>query len=427
MKHELQPFFISLALMATCLAYPVSSLAIERHPEFQSLTEDEQFIFETPELLGPEYPADILSYAKPFEWEYQWLTRQRAADFSVGSVSAAHFMMDNRVKLRADFEEYLEFRFTYFDESDREKESVHHIVELVAWPTRWLGISAYAEPFLYKRDEDTGLALILKPHSRHEIRFFNTYVDVLRLRRNDRKDTHIEPYLPYSRGIVGRLWSDPESGQRNFLQYALRYETRTKWLFPTEQYEYQYWAAFAGITVSQALNSQLQLNVRAEADRKFEGKQPTGTSSTITQAEAWKRDRASLLTEVEIHEIGPQRSWMLRPGLQWSHRRWYSTHGGFSYNDILPHTWLKIPAFMRGQHQDHLHLGYVMTLHTVKGPKHKLMVDDWESSTQHRLNISYDFTFAQNAVMRVLVSGDLDEFGTRRSWDGGNIQLRVYF
>jgi hypothetical protein len=179
------------------------ALAWESLPEFQSLTEAEQEKFESPLDLETEYFSDVLAYQKPMSWEYLWLTHEQALDISVGSVSAQEFMMDNRLKIQPWLLDELQFRFTHFEERSLERDSVHNMMELIYWPQWWpgwvfkkMGIAFYGEPSLNKRENDTGVALFFKPHDRHEIRIFETYVDVTRLKRNNRSDTFAEPNIP---------------------------------------------------------------------------------------------------------------------------------------------------------------------------------------------------------------------------------------
>jgi hypothetical protein len=139
------------------LCWPAGALAFESTPEFQSLTEEEASAFEGPERLGSEYTSDVHSYSKPLGWEYAWLTSDIVFDGAVGSTSAVHFMLDARLKARAVIvPERLEFRFTWFDESHREREARHAVLEIVGWLHPWVGLSVYGEPSLYKRKADLG-------------------------------------------------------------------------------------------------------------------------------------------------------------------------------------------------------------------------------------------------------------------------------
>lgn len=412
-------YFVALFITITANAF-------EWLPEFQSLTEEEQSAFEKPVLIENEYQSDVLTYLKPFEWEYLWLSHQKAFDLSVGSVSARHFMMDNRLKVHTFLTGSLEFRFTHFDESNLERESMHNILELVAWPWDFLGISAYGEPSLYKRKNDTGLALLIKPHSRHEIRFFNTFVDVTRLKRSDRPDTFVEPYLPYSRGMVGRVWSDPETKRGEFLEYAFRYETKTRWQFPTEMYEYEYWKLFYSLFFDKQLNEKFHVQGRVQFDRKFEARWPTSaTSSTVN--ESWKTDRLFVIARTVLSDIGPYRRWRLTTGVEYAYRFWQTEPGSVLHRNILPHFLFELPAFGEGATEDMVGIGYDFNWHRALGPESLRYVHDIDAVVDHRVSVSYDFRFRDNATIRLNAAFDLDRFGTKQTWQGGNGQMQLYF
>jgi hypothetical protein len=72
-------------------------------------------------------------------------------------------------------------------------------------------------------------------------------------------------------------------------------------------------------------------------------------------------------------------------------------------------------------------LGYDVTWHRISGATY-LTIDGVEDKKfQHRLNLGYDIAFSDDALLKLLITGDLDEFGTARSWEGGNAQFRLVF
>jgi len=390
--------------------------AWEWNPEFQSLTETEQFAVEGPNRFASEYAADILSYLKPTEWEYEWLTHPQVMDLSLGSLSATHFMIDNRVKIQTRLAEHFEFRFLQTSEQNRERDSVHTILETIYFPNEKLGLSFYGEPTLYKRDTDTGLALILKPQPRHEIRLFNTFVDIARLKRSDTPDNFIEPFLPYSRGLVGRLWSEPGAGPGSFLEYALRYETHTRWYFPNPGYEYVYWKAFGSIFGSKTMPNGDSLNLRIQLDRKYEVRQ-----------QSWRTDRLLTLGQGVFRNCGPWKSWDFTAGLSITLRKWQIDAQEVQYRDYSPQLLWSFPGFGKGEKRDRWTVGYLTTWHRDFGPVELRDPHDADGRWENRLNLSYEFNFGPNAKLSLLISGDLDQAFTDKSWDGGAGRFRMSF
>lgn len=397
------------------------AFGFESFPEFESLTEVEQEGFELPRRLGSEYQSDILTYSKLPRWQYLWLSSPRAIDLGVGSTSPVDFGIDNRLKVQHPLNDAYEFRFTYFAERHHERDSTHAIIEMLGWANKKLGFSVYAEPSLHKRENDVGAALLVRPTSsrKHEIRLFNTWVDITRSKRSDRTDRFDKAHMPKSRGLVGRLWNDGG----DFLEYSLRQETQTQWLFPSEGYRYQYWAWAGAVYGSRAFKENLRVNARAQFDRKFEAR-------TGSQSEAWRTDRAQLTTSTEFSGLGPRRTWIAQPGLAFAWRRWSSQNHELRTRDLLPHAWLFVPAFQSvSSTADTFGLGYEVTWHLAMGNRSldPLHQDDKAGVLEHRLNFSYEFAFSPMAAFRLLASFDLDRLTTSDKWEGGGAQFRLAF
>lgn len=406
------------------MIYPLTaqvSFAFESFPEFQSLTENEEAVFEGPKRLEPEMLSDVLAFSKMIDWEYAFLKNPLAADFSVGSISSRHFRMDNRVRFKRLIDNSLEFRITYFNDSHLERESEHFIPEIIFWFTPYsqgpkIGIGAYGEPALYKRNDDTGLALFIKPHDLHEIKVFNTFIDVTRTQRNDRSDRYIEPYTPNARGVVGRAWN--EHGE--FLEYGGRYETKTKWLFPDSDYTYQYWKTMGFVFGSKNISESLTLQLRAQWDRKFEAKN-AGTSSTLTESEAWITTRSQALIRTVFNN---KWTW----GALLADRKWERNGEKVEWFDVIPHVWYKMNGFQRSGAQDFFWIGIDSLWHQADGPLVLRNNDDQVDQTfEERLNLVYDFSFRDQISLKLMATFDLDEFGSKRSWEGGNAQFKVHF
>lgn len=424
-EKRIRRFIVAgLALLASTGARASS---FELNPEFQSLTEVEQSAFEGPRRMEPEYQSDILTYTINEDWQYLWLSNRRAINLSAGSTSRTRFVLDRRIKVHAPLHEMLEFRFTSFEETGEERESEHHFFELVFWPkflTSKVGISLYGQPEAYKRNDDTGVALIYKPQERHEIRLFNTFVDVTRLAKSDQSDTFIEPDLPYSRGLVGRIFSrEPKA---DFLEYAFRHETKTRWSFPEKEYEHGYERYFGSLFGSMAVSELVRLSARAQYDWKSESRARTAAESTVRERD-WLTKRAFLLVRSAFAQVGPWANWTVTPGIEYAHRDWDIDGETVIYSNLLPHAWLRLPSFGAGADEDFVDLGYEMTWHRSSGPKALRNVHDRTEAFHHRFNLGYSFVLGKQAEIRLMATADLDEFATKRTWEGGLGQFRLQF
>ncbi|MEW6056652.1 MAG: hypothetical protein AB1540_08555 [Bdellovibrionota bacterium] len=412
-------FFVSL-FVSTAHAW-------ESFPEFGSLTEDEQSRFDQPTLLGPEYSSDILAFSKPYDWQYHWLSHDIAFDGSVGSISPVHFLIDNRLKARSSLASWLDFRFTYFDERNHDRQASHHLIELVFWPFSKFGISLYAEPSYFKREDDEGIALIYRPQPRHEIRLFNTFVDLTRKKRNDRTDTFKDS--PNSVGLVGRLWSPHEdaAGVGDYVEYGFRYDDKTLWSFPDDGYEYTYWRLIAMASVSKRVLPRMRLNLRLQGDRKFEARTGLQGLQSRQSLDRWTTDRVLTTFQFVFSELGPSQTWELTSGLHYTMRRWRNQNDTLAFHDYLPHLWLKMPAFDSTEVKGFLRWGWDLTWHR-KFQGALLHPTDEDKKVNQRFNASFGFTFNNNkAELLLLGSFDLEDLGTGDTWEGGNAQLRWFF
>ncbi len=427
---------ILIAGWLTLLLSPAVALAFESSPEFQSLTEEEASAFEGPELLGSEYTSDVHSYGKPLGWEYGWLASDIVFDGVVGSTSSVHFMMDARIKARAVvIPERLEFRFTWFDESHREREARHTVLEIVSWLHPRVGLSVYGEPSLYKRQADLGAAVLLRPGRHHEARLFLTLVDVVRAGHSDRQETYAEGGAPMAAGLVGRMFRAPESGTRDFLEYALRWEKPTRWYLLTEQAEYRYEKLFASLFFQVNTGRGFDIALRLQGDRKWEARLPLEEGADVIE-EHWRTDRVLGLLRAIVPGWGLVEGWEFSPGLHLALRRWDVNGHVLTYSELLPHLWVEAPGFDLGAKSTLRWLvGYELTYHgesgefeEALGERYRPAREDFHGILHHRINTGLQLAVGERAALRLMVTWDLDgSTANGRVWQGGVGQMRVSF
>jgi hypothetical protein len=392
------------------LAHPAQAYD-ESFPEFTTLSELEQAHFDRPTLLGPEYQSDIYAFATPWDWQHAWLANKIAFDTTFGSISPVHFLMDTRAKIHAPLTKGLEFRFLHFDERQHDREAIHTIFELVAWPWQRVGFGAYGEPSYTKRENDVGLAVFYKPGENHEVKAFHTWVDIVRQRRSDRTDTFDRQALPYAWGIVGRWWSNDE--KKNFLEYAIRREPRSQWNFPDEQYAYFFWRDLASAFLSMMMDPAWRLNVKLQADKKLEARSRTSLASTASE-DAFTTMRYLATVQTPINGIFAN-GWEFTPTLQYANRKWSTLRDTLVYHDYLVGLLVGAPKWF---------FDYSATWHKKFGGALIAHPDEKTSSVNHRLDIGYAFVFHPKAELRIRAGFDVDSFGTQNSWESGAAQFR---
>ena len=92
-------YFFCLLLFSLFINY---SWAYEVFPEYRTLQADEVNELQAADKIDSEYQSDVLTFQKPFAWEYLWLKNNRAFDFSIGSLSGKRFAVENRLKIFAE-------------------------------------------------------------------------------------------------------------------------------------------------------------------------------------------------------------------------------------------------------------------------------------------------------------------------------------
>ncbi|MDZ4678685.1 MAG: hypothetical protein SGI74_14400 [Oligoflexia bacterium] len=419
-------FYFGLLFFNLLITPQASAITFESFPEFTTMSEDEVLRFEKPIHIDPQYAAAALSYTKPYMWEYWWLTHKASFDGTVGSLNGTTFLINNRGKLHKLLSENFEFRFTYFEERTLERDSTAHVVEFIYWPNEKLGFSAYGEPSFYKRQNDMGLAILYKPHLNHEIRVFNTWVDLVRNDRNDRRDHFVESDMPYSMGIVGRTWSPLDENKNEFFEYSLRQDTPTRWIFPDENYEYRYSKKTASVFLQLGVSENILMSGRIQYDQKFESKTPTTLTST-TVLENWTTDRLQSVLRTSFFKTGPNSNWEITPGIAMNVRDWKSNTGVVTYLDYVPHVILVMPGFRKIPGLDTWTLEYDFTLHRQAGPDFLRSRPNSSDIIEQRLDVSYDFAFAGSSYLKLMGTFDLSNFLKGKPWGGGNAMFRVDF
>lgn len=397
----------------------------ESHPEFQSLDETEQEELEGPDRLTDEYAGDILSYSRPARWEYDWLTQPTALDAVVGSTGAKQFYVDQRLKARKRLSEGFEFRFTQFQESDRERDSRHEILEGVFRPFEKAGFSLYGEVDHHKRSNDLGVSVLFFPSSHHEIRAFNTWVDLVRARRSDRNETYAPGREPRARGLVGRWWASPESGRSDFLEYAFRFETDTDWIRTSEGFRSRHRKKFASLFGNREWGPDSSSSLRLQYDVKNEERSRL-TPASVAQESALRTERLLALGRTLL-----KGTW-LRPvtlGVEYDFRAWEVDGEKVRMWNWIPHMLLSLPGYRADGRDDSWILGWIMNCAWARGPRRLRDPDSRDFSLQQKLNVSYEWHFAGRGRLSLMLTGDVDAIfsGRSRIWDGGQGALQLLF
>lgn len=384
-------------------------------PEFHGITEERRISVENPDRINSEYSSDYLTFLKPFNWERKFWRHPNAFDLSTGSLSGEEFQIRDRLKLHQDLiPDKLQFRFTYFAERDFEIDQTHQILELIYRFTPQWGISAYGETSFFKAEDDVGGALVFQPNKDSEHRLFHTWIDYSRNKRNREPDYFKDK--PANFGAVGRHFHGDW-----FFQYALTYLPPFQWVFPDDSklYESQSWKA--QFEVQQQLTEISYWGLEIQADENFESEGPIN-SGTLTP-KSLRRKRVLSRTEYQ-QGLG---KYHIRFGSAYFYRDYKINNGRVLFRDVLPFAALGLPDRRYNQWIWQNEIGLETTFHQGEQTQPILAAPPQGDKVEMRFNWLTSFDFRDQGELVLVLTADIDEFGSGRTWEGGNAQFRFWF
>ena len=385
-----------------------SASAFESFPEFNSLTETEQAAFDEPSSLGPETLSDYWAYEIPSEWDRRFFAHNLSFDTSVGSLSGEFFLIRTRGRFAKSISESWDARITFFDERDYETDNRHTILELIHWWPSGFGLSLYGEPSYTKRENDLGLAIIHRnEEKKQESRLFYTATDLVRNGRNNRRDRfEKEP------GAIGFVFR--RANEKVFSEVSVRYEWPTIWVFPDEQYIYDYKKTMVGLKTDREISKSLDVAVDIQFLQKFEARSPYQGSSYAVQNSQTDRLLARLQARSPIGSVG----------LWTAYGFWTNQARSVVQKDVLPFVEWHIPTS-----SDSLSwiMGYGLTHHDESGEVNLRPSPASSHDFEQRLNTTAKIEFSKEAELRLQLTFDIDRLGSGETFEGGNGQFRVQF
>ena len=392
-----------------------SKPAICFFPEYEHHSRQDQSEINSPRFFDGEYLSDKTTYELPMQWMLPWLSNDKVFQYGAGSLGPTRFLTRGRLKLNQPLAQGLEFKLAFLDRGDYEAHKNAILLELSWKLFDWLKISAYGEPSTLKKDDDFGLAITLYQGLQHSLRLFNTWVDFSYNKRNEEKGRYSK--TPISSGLVWR-WIHSDSDEAS--EFSLRHDQETQ-LNDTQlgrTYVYGWTSAqwFGRFSLGPNNLDHLQFTVNAE--KGFEG----DTFNTDNGVQRWETERYSLWLQHQSNE-----AWIDLYGIRYAYQEWRSQQGNVIHSDIIPHLW--IPLFYKQSDglSQKIHGGYEFTWHKGKGETQLRSQLDTNNKLEHRGNLRYELFFGSATSMNILLTMDLDKFGTGETWEGGSIQFSTVF
>lgn len=408
-------FIFVRAFLFLIATFSPAAFATYLFPEFQGLhrSQAEQLI--GPDKINSEYSSDYLTFSKPFDWEREFWSHKNSFDLSTGSLSGEEFFIQDRLKIHQWLiEDKLQFRFTYFAERDFEVDQDHKVLELVYKLSPLLGVSVYGGTSLYKAEDDLGLALLYQPNRNSEHRLFHSWIDYDRNERNKQNDRFAES--PTNFGLIGRQFEG-----NWFFKYGFNHAQKSIWDFPTNlrRFETQNYGAQAHIQYTWGDHYWLGAEVFHDDTYESESPLPTGSlTEKVVRRKRW------MSRNEFTHRAGPYK---LRWGLAYYYRDYRINKDRVLFRDLLPYWAIEFKA-IKEQNFDWVNeVGLESTFHRGTQTANVLADAPKNYRQEYRLNWNNRFEFGTQAELALILTFDLDEFGSGRTWEGGNAQFRLLF
>lgn len=387
----------------------------ELEPEYLYLSPAEEEGFDDPSLTDSEYSSDILAFSRSSYQDWLWFRGQRQALINLGSIGSKNFMVDNHLKIHNSLTEKIFIKLHYLKEEDFDREFQAQIVELNYWISKSWALLLLGEGTYRKSEIDLGTGLLFRPNPDSEIRLWVIGPDFFRNERNKNSDRFSK--APMSYGIVGRHL---EVANKEFLTYSFRWEPSTHWKFPDQSLIYKFKRKTGQVYFRKKVADEYFV-FRWQGDIKTEEKEPISGTGIWSSGKKMERLRHQALFELDQANISPKYILEnLRVGLFFTHREFDSFQGEATQTTMLPYFWGRRPGRNFGRVKDFWSLGLDSALFRETGSSEvTLRPHNRGLKEEFRLSAMYEIHFEHDAILKLAMTFDLDEFGGGETWEGG--------
>jgi len=379
--------------------------------EYSHLTEHEKDELNSPRQFGSEYESDRLTYQFLTSWNNEWLNNDKVFQYAAGSLGSTRFYTQGRFRFRENLTEKLLFQLSYFELGAYDFIRNSFIFEFIYQYSDFLSLSLYGQPWTLKKDDDIGVAMIFSIERESQIRLYYTLVDFSYNERNEDNSSYEK-----SPRTLGLVWRKTNSKLKEFYELSVKQDSSIEQRFSNRVY------SFGSQNVS--FDSRTRLNddhwIQSEISgiKSFEG----DTLNTDNGIVRWEYKTFDTL--VQIDRPFSQISLF---GLRAHYAQWNSARGNVIHNNLLPHVWWRFWRSESGKELHEAQLGYEFTWHRGQGDSTLRSNMDTNNNLEHRANLKYGFIVSEKAHFNLLLTFDLDDFGSGETWEGGSMQYSFVF
>ena len=401
-------FAISIVLVFSQFAHG----SFDQNFEYRSISEQEKQLKNQWRKIDSEYTQDILASFFSEKEEKLWRTNRVIFMQSAASISSKQFALDQRIKLEAELLDNLQFKILHFKQGDYEQDQEHSVFEFKYKSNHTIDYSFYSELLHLKKENDFGVAVTFHPNTDHQIRIFHSWVDAERSLRNE--DTDRFNSMPSVYGVKGQInWEKFEA------EYGALIEPEFRWAYPATNTEYIYHRYMANIFLSIPFRENF-LSVRMQWESKLDSERLLQTESPTTRIEA-KRFQALVRHSWISEDSGLE----YNAGLMLVRRSWEFMDHDMVMTDAVPHFGAMWPKHKQiNNHRWGFEYGG--TIHS--------QTTDWAQTfnetrvlTQNRLDAIWEWTFNHKTFITFRFGFDLEDFGTKESWQSGDGRFVMFF
>ena len=369
---------------------------------------------DTEPLFDAEYFADLRSFASPRSWDDAWAASTGGYRVNGASLDCCDLYLDQALVFARRLTPGLEFRFRFTDVEDKDRQELHHWLELEHALGGGFSAELFGEPAYRKEDADIGLGLRWR-RAGWEARVRRTYVDFnFNSRGSTSQRYSLKPFTDELRLEAplrgGRAWAGAELDET----------TRREIPAELRSFGYRRLRAFAGWSRTGGWAPRVEYGYETQLkSNRF------ATAAAGVSEEARRRVHSASASARLTRENGDE----LEPGAALLHRSArvdlpFDPAGGTLYRRWELQPWLRWrrpwTRIATGELAAFLSLGE----NRVRRPG-GAAPDVFGVVVESKIGAGADLLFSPTARLGVYATFDADSPG--HFWDGGNVRAMFLF
>lgn len=383
--------------------------AFDRQYEYRSFSEKELEVADYFDKIDSEYTSDILTYSFSPEEEAQFQLSDKKFLASFGSLSRREFMKDMRLKIKQDLSPRVDFKYNYVEQEDYENSQTHSVIEMIWKTADKFRVSVFADLDFQKVNDNIGVSLSYLPRLNHEIKIFYNMVQFDRNKRNADDDRFEKK--PYTVGLIGR-YSKSKNNSNEYLEYGFIQETKTNWILPSRDLNYEYQRWMGTIRYVNPVNDKETFSFFYQVDHRDQSKEQISTVTKLNNLDLLRNQFQFNYSKRDFENFD------LESGLYTVYRDAEVLSGQWTYYDFVPYATVHFNRDLDAL--GFWSFGYDIDIHRQEKKEATVFKD---TRLEHRANIFWTAKFRNNAYLKLAATLDTDDI----SWEGGNGQFAMDF